>query len=108
MRLAMWVLPVPGRPTRMMTSLSEAVAPTTSRGVALTPSGITWGVGLSILGFSGMMVVVVGLGEGGGVGLEGVGDLECGFGCKALLLVMRPMDSRNSTRNVSMVTFLEW
>jgi len=87
----------------MMTSLSEAVAPTTSRGVAFTPSGITWGVGLSILGFSGMMVVVGGLGEGGGVG-----GLECGFGCKALLLVMRPMDSRNSTRNVSMVTFLEW
>jgi len=86
----------------MMTSLSEAVAPTTSRGVAFTPSGITWGVGLSILGFSGMMVVGGGLGEGGGVGLE------CGFGCKALLLVMRPMDSRNSTRNVSMVTFLEW
>jgi len=86
----------------MMTSLSEAVAPTTSRGVAFTPSGITWGVGLSILGFSGMMVVVGGLGEGGGVGLDSV------FGCKALLVVMRPMDSRNSTRNVLMVTFLEW
>jgi len=92
----------------MMTSLSEAVAPTTSRGVAFTPSGITWGVGLSILGFSGMVVGVGGLGEGGGVGLEGGGDLECGFGCKALLLVMRLMDSRNSTRNVLMVTFLEW
>ena len=32
----------------MITSLSEAVAPTTSRGVAFSPSGMRWGIGLSI------------------------------------------------------------
>jgi len=32
----------------MMMSLSEALAPTTSSGVAFWPSGITWGVGLSM------------------------------------------------------------
>jgi len=90
----------------MMTSLSEAVAPTTSRGVAFTPSGITCGVGLSMLGIMGMVVCFLRLGEVA-VGLEGGGGLDCVFGCKALLLVMRPTDSRSRTRNISTVTFLE-
>ena len=50
MRLETKVLPAPGRPTMIMMSLSDAVAPTTSRGVALTPSGIKCGLGLSMIG----------------------------------------------------------
>lgn len=46
MRLETCVLPVPGRPTMMMMSLSDAVAPTTSSGVAFSPSGMTCGLGL--------------------------------------------------------------
>lgn len=48
-RLETCVLPVPGNPTMMITSLSEAVAPTTSSGVAFSPSGILCGFGLSIV-----------------------------------------------------------
>ncbi len=63
-----WVFPVPGRPTMMMMSLSEAVAPTTSRGVAFSPSGITCGLGLSI------MVAILGIAfvqnDGLNVGVE--------------------------------------
>jgi hypothetical protein len=44
------VLPVAGSPTMIMTSLSLAVVPMTSRGVAFSPSGRRWGIGLSILG----------------------------------------------------------
>ena len=49
-RLETCVLPVPGNPTMIITSLSDAVAPTTSSGVAFSPSGILCGFGLSMAG----------------------------------------------------------
>ena len=57
------VLPVPGSPTIMMTSLSDAVAPTTSSGVAFSPSGMTCGLGLSItfILFSGCVYLCLGM-----------------------------------------------